>query len=52
MNGKTAKKLRKLAPLLLLDVYKNAEAHGADLSNMPTVRQVYRKLKHKYTRGL
>ncbi len=57
MNGRMAKKLRRITPLLVLDLHQKAAAahevdpNSVDLSALPTVRQVYRKLKHKYEPG-
>ncbi len=57
MNGRMAKKLRRITPLLVLDLHQKAAAasevdpNSVDLSALPTVRQVYRKIKHKYKQG-
>ncbi len=57
MNGRTAKKLRRIAPLLVLDLHQKAAAahevnpHSVDLSALPTVRQVYRRVKRGYRQG-
>ena len=51
MNGRMAKKLRRTAPLVLYQSASNIADRGGSMDGMPTVRQVYKKLKKQYKRA-
>ena len=51
MNGRVAKKLRRTAPMVLYQAAQNIAEQGGNMNGMPTVRQVYCKLKKQYKRA-
>lgn len=51
MRGSVAKKLRKVALLIFLKDVKPELDAGAPADRLPSLRQIYKRLKRTYIRG-
>ena len=51
MRGTIAKRLRKVAVMIFIKDVKPELEQGADPSQLPTLRQIYKRLKRSYVKG-